>query len=120
MYQNRGVVFLTHDENVSLNVNDIEALSSTKDEWRSSGLDRAIMAEHEDIETIEARLWIERALFNFAKSNDMKLSQQARTHRKGIDVEIAIMETIDTLSYSDVLEVEFQAAEVMGQLLGRT
>ncbi len=51
-------------------------------------------------------------------SDDTTLARKARTHRKDIDIQIAMIETtIDTLSDLDLLEFELQAAEVMEQLL---
>ena len=103
---------------VPQSVNDVEAMTRTKDEWRSAGLDNAIMAEQEEIELTEAEEWLEKAMYCFSKSGDTELAMKARTHRKAIYFQQSLISHLeeDQVNGPDFLPLELRAAEMMAQL----
>ena len=103
---------------VQQNVNDVEAMSRTKDEWRSAGLDNAIMAEQEEMELIQKQSWLDRAIYCFSKSGDAALARIARTHRKSVRLQSSLPEkkSLDEMSRSELYTLELKAVEVLEQV----
>ena len=95
-------------------VESVEKMARTPDEWRSAGLDNAIMAESAD-DLLEKQTWIDRSLYCFEQVGDIELASRARTHRLCIQFQLAFdnHETND----KDDTESELQAALLTEQLL---
>ncbi|KAL7550282.1 hypothetical protein ACHAWF_013521 [Thalassiosira exigua] len=64
-----------------INISNLESMSMTFDEWISSGIDNAEMAEASDIDLESARSLIDRSVYCFEQSENAGLSAMARTHR---------------------------------------
>ena len=68
---------------VKSSVDNVEKMVRTPDEWRSAGLDNAVMAEaSEDLS--ESESWLEKAIYCFEQVGDTALAIKARTHRSGV------------------------------------
>jgi hypothetical protein len=65
---------------VKQNVSDVEKMVRTPDEWRSMGLDNAIMAESTD-DPDETMKWLDKAVYCFEQIDDAALLKKARVHR---------------------------------------
>jgi hypothetical protein len=65
---------------VKQNVDNVEKMVRTPDEWRSMGLDNAIMAESTD-DPDETTKWLDRAVYCFVQIDDVALLGKARMHR---------------------------------------
>jgi hypothetical protein len=77
-------VYRTNDSREALavrsSVDSVERMTRTPDEWRSAGVDNAIMAESAD-DGAEAESWLDKALFCFQQVADVELARKARAHR---------------------------------------
>lgn len=68
---------------VKSSVDNVKKMVRTPDEWRSAGLDNAVMAEaSEDLS--ESESWLEKAIYCFEQVGDTALASKARTHRSGV------------------------------------
>ena len=68
---------------VKSSADNVEKMVRTPDEWRSAGLDNAVMAEaSEDLS--ESESWLEKAIYCFEQVGDTALASKARTHRSGV------------------------------------
>mmetsp|Transcript_22885 Transcript_22885/g.26032 ORF Transcript_22885/g.26032 Transcript_22885/m.26032 type:complete len:228 (-) Transcript_22885:33-716(-) len=105
---------------VQQSIHDVEAMTRTKDEWKSAGLDNAIMAEQAGVEPMEADAWLEKALYCFSKGGDEKLARKARTHRKSVEIQISLtkMKTRGgEMSDEESIHLELRSARIIEQLL---
>jgi hypothetical protein len=89
----------------------------TPDEWRSAGLDNAVMAEaSEDLSASES--WLEKAIYCFEQIGDTALASKARTHRLGVQFRLNLEETAGSDSeVVDVTRMELDAALLTEELL---
>ena len=100
---------------VKNSVENVEKMVRTPDEWRSAGLDNAIMAESAQ-DLSEAESWLDRALYCFDQIGDAALASRARTHRSSIRFRSNNVGKVgsDTL---DVARTEADAALLVEELL---
>jgi len=88
------------------------------DEWRSAGLDNAIMAESTD-DLEESEKWLDRAVYCFEQEGDSALANKARTHRFSVRFQLNLIESgVDTeIKERDLTQVELDAALLAEKLL---
>jgi hypothetical protein len=106
---------------VKSSVENVEKMVRTPDEWRSAGLDNAVMAESsEDLSVSEG--WLEKAIYCFEQVGDTVLASKARTHKLSIQfrlnlesIAVSGNETIDLYSYA--AQTELDAALLTEELL---
>jgi hypothetical protein len=97
---------------VKNSVDNVETMTRTPDEWRSAGLDNAIMAEScDDLE--EADGWLEKALFCFDQIGDVSFASKARAHRQSIQFRM----TVEAGTDLDAASTEIEAALLTEKLL---
>jgi len=99
---------------VKNNVETVEKMVRTPDEWRSAGLDNAVMAESVH-ELSEAETWLDRALYCFEQVGDSALASRARTHRASIRFQLNLEQ--EGSGYIDIAQTEIDAALLTEQLL---
>lgn len=64
----------------------------TPDEWRSTGVDFAIIAEISEDSPQKALTWIERAIRNFSRVDDVGLLKKAHAHKRSLQIRISLNE----------------------------
>jgi hypothetical protein len=102
---------------VKSSVYDVEKMVRTPDEWRSAGLDNAVMAESsEDLSKSES--WLEKATYCFDQVGDAALASKARSHRSSIRFRLNLDRIICSDEETvDVAQTELGAALLMEELL---
>jgi len=90
-------------------------MTRTPDEWRSAGLDNAVMAESAS-EPDAAERWLEKAIYCFEQVGDTTLARKARTHRSSTRFRSEI-QAVRSSGNVDAQKVEFDAALVVERLL---
>jgi hypothetical protein len=100
---------------VKNSVETVEKMVRTPDEWRSAGLDNAVMAESAH-ELSEMETWLDRALYCFEQVGDSELASRARTHRASIRFRLALARS-GSSDEMDAAQTELDAALLVEQLL---
>jgi hypothetical protein len=68
---------------VKSSVENVDKMVRTPDEWRSAGLDNAVMAVSSE-ELSDSESWLEKAIYCFEQVGDAVLASKARTHKLSI------------------------------------
>jgi len=98
------------------NVQNIEAMALTSDEWTVSGLENAEMAENsEDLE--DCRRFLDRAVFCFEQAKDVTLGRRARLHRSSLLFRLRVSQKDESTAPLGADNVQSEAARVMRLLL---
>ena len=102
------------------NVDDIELMALTQDEWVASGMENAELAESlEASDRDEALSLLDKALFCFEQGKESTLARKVRTHRKSLCLQRDLQGS--GLSSSAVIDdnetVELRAADIVEELL---
>jgi hypothetical protein len=111
---------------VKQEVQDVEKMVRTADEWRSNGVDFGMVAEGmHDLD--DAQRWLDKAIYCFGQVGDTELARKARTHRASLrfreELERGLVggkeDPDDDVDDSDgrVAKLEVDAAEMMERLL---
>jgi hypothetical protein len=105
---------------VKNSVDNVEKMTRTPDEWRSAGLDNAIMAETcDDLEGAEG--WLEKALYCFVQIGDGTFASRARVHRMSIQfrmsIEASLYQSDGVAKHLDSANTEIEAALLTEKLL---
>ena len=96
------------------NVDDVETMAMTQDEWIASGLENAELAEERESELDESLSLMEKAVFCFEQGKDQALAQKSRTHRKSL---LFQRELQQGGSATGDARLESRSAEILEQLL---
>ena len=78
--QTVGDALCTHN-----NVNDIDSMAMTVDEFSIAGIDNAELAESSEIDLEQSISYLDRAIYCFDKAQNKDLLSKARAHRRSID-----------------------------------
>jgi len=99
------------------NVDDVESMVMTQDEWIASGLENAELAEaSEEMDLDDSLLLLEKALFCFEQGKENALAQKTRTHRLSLLLQRDLREQ-DPMCSKGSAAIELQSAEMLEQLL---
>jgi len=97
-------------------IDDVEKMRQTPDDWRSTGLDSAIMAESgEDLEVADS--WMEKAVYCFQQAHDTKLASKARLYRASLRFRCLLHQKDKNAVELDPSDVEPEAARLVKHLL---
>ena len=106
---------------VKSSVENVEKMVRTPDEWRSAGLDNAVMAESSEDLSVSVS-WLEKAIYCFEQVGDTLLASKARTHKLSIQfrlnlesIAVSGEKTMDLYSYAG--QTELDAALLTEELL---
>lgn len=77
--QSGGHAFATKN-----NINDIEAMAMTADEFITEGFNNAEMAESTELDLEQSFNALDRSVYCFEQAGNLKLASKARTHRQSI------------------------------------
>ncbi|KAL9182922.1 hypothetical protein ACHAXT_004201 [Thalassiosira profunda] len=78
--QTVGDALCTHN-----NVNDIESMAMTVDEFSIAGIDNAELAESSEIDLKQSISYLDRAIYCFTKAQNQNLLSKARAHRRSLE-----------------------------------
>ena len=106
-----GIVLATRS-----NVNDIEAMALTKDEFLAEGLKSAEMAEHAGSDLNQAQTALDRAIWCFEQAGDNGYASKARAHRRSIRFRLSI-DSRTNIRDRDRLLLETKAAQLAENLV---
>jgi len=99
------------------NVDEVEKMVLTQDEWIANGLENAEVAEsHADSNIEESYLMLEKALFCFEQGKNDELARKVRTHRASLLFRLNLEEgrvsgSPGTIEFNSALLVEQLASE---------
>lgn len=96
------------------NVDDVEAMVMTQDEWIANGLESAELAEANEMDLDESISFVEKALFCFQQGKEVALAQKARTHRISLLFQQGLQQ--GEVNKEDA-RFEIRSAEILEQLL---
>eukprot|EP00934_Nitzschia_sp_Nitz4_P003879 Nitzschia sp. Nitz4//scaffold167_size49223//10984//18384//NITZ4_007032-RA/size49223-processed-gene-0.31-mRNA-1//-1//CDS//3329538266//3869//frame0 len=103
------------------NVDDVEAMAMTQDEWTASGLSNAEMAElhAENHEWTEALSMLDKARFCFEQGKDADYARKVRVYRQSLLFRQGLEEGEDLreLATTNMTELEVRGAQWMERLL---
>jgi hypothetical protein len=97
---------------VKQNVSDVQKMVRTPDEWRSMGLDNAVMAETTD-DPGETMKWLDKAVYCFEQIDDAVLMKKARMHRLSANFRAKLQKR----EGDDTDQIEIEAANTVEGLL---
>jgi hypothetical protein len=100
---------------VMQNVDDVEKMVRTPDEWRSAGLDNAVKAESTD-EPVDSLSWLEKAVYCFAQVGDSALLRKARMHEVSTRFRVK-MGSFGDSDVADRARIESEAASTVEGLI---
>jgi hypothetical protein len=102
---------------VKQDVNHVEKMVRTPDEWRSMGLDNAVMAESID-DPGEAMQWLDKAVYCFGQIDDTALLKKARMHRLSASFRAKLEKRRDNGGDGDdTNQIEIEAAKTVQGVL---
>jgi hypothetical protein len=101
---------------VKQDVQDVKKMVRTPDEWRSNGVDFAMVAEgmHDDLE--DAQRWLDKAIYCFGQVDDTELARKARTNRASMQFREELEGLLGNPDL-DSAKMELDAAEMLERLL---
>jgi hypothetical protein len=96
------------------NINNLDSMAMTHDEWIASGIDNAEMAEEDGIELQNALSLLDRSVYCFEQAQSVELAAKARAQRLSVEFrsDISMM-----TSSVDSITIERKAAQLLGTLL---
>jgi hypothetical protein len=96
------------------NINNLDSMAMTHDEWISSGIDNAEMAEEDEIELRNALSLLDRSVYCFEQAQSVELAAKARAQRRSVEFrsDISMMTTS-----IDPIAIERKTAQLLGTLL---
>ncbi|KAL7543061.1 hypothetical protein ACHAXR_012566 [Thalassiosira sp. AJA248-18] len=110
--ENRGDTLATRN-----NINDIEAMAMTSDEFLIEGFNNAELAEVPDVDFEQARNSLDRAIWCFEQAGNSDLAAKARTHRKSIQFRLDLNLTDEhDIQENNRSMVEMKGAQLMESL----
>ena len=105
-----GIAFATRN-----NINDVEAMIMTSDEFVSEGINNAELAQTgEDLS--QAQLLLERAIWCFEQSENIELASKARIHSSSVQFRAELQPPYDEKNTNDCALLEMRAAQLMESL----
>jgi hypothetical protein len=100
---------------VKQEVQDVEKMVRTPDEWLSNGVDNAMAAESmHDIEDAES--WLDKAIYCFAQVSDTELARKARANRASVIFRKELERCLEKTDL-DNGKIELNAAKILERLL---
>jgi hypothetical protein len=97
------------------NINDVEAMSMTSDEFVSEGINNAELAQTaEDLS--QAQLLLERAIWCFEQSENIELASKARIHSSSVQFRAELQPPYDEKNTNDCAMIEMRAAQLTESL----
>ena len=97
------------------NINDVEAMSMTSDEFISEGINNAELAQSLD-ELGQAQLLLERSIWCFEQTDIIELAAKARIHYSSILFRQELQPPHDEKSANDRAVIEMRAAQLIESL----
>lgn len=96
------------------NINNLDSMAMTHDEWITSGIDNAEMAEEDEIELRNALSLLDRSVYCFEQAQSADLAAKARAQRRSVEFrsDISMMTTS-----IDPIAIERKTAQLLGTLL---
>ena len=105
-----GATFATRN-----NINDVEAMSLTSDEFVSEGINNAELAQTAE-ELDQAQLLLERSIWCFEQSENIELAAKARIHSSSVLFRAELQPPYDEKNANDSAVIEMRAAQLMESL----
>jgi len=97
------------------NINDVEAMSLTSDEFVSDGISNAELAQAVE-ELDQAQLLLERSLWCFEQTDNIELAAKARIHSSSIQFRLDLQPPYDEMKANDRAVIEIKSAQLMESL----
>lgn len=111
----------SHNEATSLatrnNINAVEAMSMTSDEFVSEGISNAELAEAVETELDQSQMLLERAIWCFEQTDNTDLAAKARMHHSSILFRLELQLPNDERDANDFALLETRAAHLMESLI---
>lgn len=95
------------------NVNDLESMAMTNDEFCIVGIDNADLAGSSDIEAEQAMSYLKRALYCFEKAQSSELVAKAQAH----SLSVQLRSKISSMAEEDIVKTEVEVAQAIQKLL---
>lgn len=96
------------------NIDDIEVMSMTADEFVSDGINNAELAQSVDLD--HAPLLLERAIWCFEQANNDELAAKGRIHSSSVLFRSELLPPYDETNENDRAVIEMKAAKLMQSL----
>ena len=97
------------------NINDVEAMSLTSDEFVSDGISNAELASSVE-ELDQAQLLLERSIWCFEQTDNIELAAKARIHSSSIQFRLDLHPPYDEKKANDCSLIEMRSAQLMESL----
>jgi hypothetical protein len=97
------------------NINDVEAMSLTSDEFVSDGISNAELAQAVE-ELDQAQLLLERSIWCFEQTDNIELAAKARIHSSSIEFRLDLQPPYDEKKANDRALIEMRTAQLMESL----
>jgi hypothetical protein len=109
----------TRDESLATksNINNLDSMAMTCDEWISSGIDNAEMAEGDEIDPKNAVALLDRSVYCFEQAQTAELAAKARAHRQSVNFRLQHLDAMMSKASNDARTTERKAAQLFGLLL---
>ena len=98
------------------NIDDIEGMSMTADEFVSDGLSNAELAQS-SVDLDQAQLLLERAIWCFEQASNDELAAKGRIHCSCVQFRAELLPPYDEKSETDRAVMESRAAKMMASLI---
>ncbi len=97
------------------NIDDIEGMSMTADEFVSDGINNAELAQSSVVD--QAQLLLERAIWCFEQASNDELASKGRIHCSCVHFRAELLPPYDEKSETDRAVLESRAAKMMASLI---
>eukprot|EP00986_Skeletonema_menzelii_P015550 scaffold12045_cov124-Skeletonema_menzelii.AAC.2 len=98
------------------NINDVEAMGMTSDEFVSEGINNAELAEGVETELDQSQMLLERAIWCFEQTDNIDLAAKARVHYSSIVFRLELQHSYDEKDANAFALLETRAASLMESL----
>jgi len=98
------------------NIDDIEGMSMTADEFVSDGINNAELAQS-SVDLDQAQLLLERAIWCFEQASNDELAAKGRIHCSCVQFRVELLPPYDEKSETDRAVMESRAAKMMASLI---
>ena len=100
------------------NVNNLEAMAMTCDEWLSTALDNAEAAESPEVDSQQSESLLDRATYCFEQAEASELAAKARSHRLSVQFQSELKHIkFSDYNISNKDPIEMKAANMLETLL---